>query len=315
MEKVRTENVTVVKHTGSHYWVSPLPLWKPVCCVIRGKIRTKELYTTNPIAVGDLVDYQPQTGENAEGYGVITKIHPRKNYIIRKSVNLSRQAHIIAANIDTAFLVFTLAFPETMTAFADRFLVTCEAYRVPAVIILNKIDLMGSYREETEIFKEIYRGAGYPVIETSAITGEGIEGLRELCRGKLSLISGISGTGKSSLINSLDPSLNLRTGDISDYHLQGKHTTTFYEIHPVKSGGYIIDTPGIRGFGLIEMADQELSHYFPEMLRVLDGCRFSPCTHTHEPGCAVKEALDRGEISPERYSSYLGMLQEETKYR
>jgi len=311
VEKIRNEKVTVVKHTGSHYWVSPLPLWEPVCCVIRGKIRTKELYTTNPIAVGDLVDYQPQ----AEGYGVITKIHPRKNYIIRKSVNLSRQAHIIAANIDSALLVFTLAFPETMPAFADRFLVTCEAYRVPAIIILNKSDLMGHLRGEAERFKEIYRGAGYRVIETSALTGEGLEEMRELCRGKLSLISGISGTGKSSLINCLDPSLNLRTGVISDYHLQGKHTTTFYEIHPLKSGGYIIDTPGIRGFGLIEMADEELSHYFPEMLRVLRGCRFSPCTHTHEPGCAVKEALNNGEISPERYNSYLGMLQEETKYR
>jgi ribosome biogenesis GTPase len=311
MTKKLTDTATVVKHTGSHYWVSPLPEWSPVCCVVRGVMRTKDLHTTNPIAVGDIVDYEIQE----DGTGLITQIHPRKNYIIRKSVNLSRQAHIIAANIDTALLVFTLDFPETRMAFADRFLVTCEAYRVPATIIVNKKDLNSSIRDKVARFSEIYSSAGYRIIETSAVTGEGIEELRSVCRNKLSLVSGISGTGKSSIINSLNPELRLKTREISDYHLQGKHTTTFYEIHPLQSGGYIIDTPGIRGFGLIEMQEEELGHYFPEMLKVLDKCRFSPCTHTHEPGCAVKEAIRDGSISQERYNSYLGMLEEEGKYR
>jgi ribosome biogenesis GTPase len=272
----------------------------------------KESGTTNPIAVGDIVDYQQEEG----GTGAIIKIHPRRNYIIRKSTNLSRQSHIIASNLDTAFLVVTLDFPETKTAFIDRFLVTCEAYRVPVKIILNKCDLISEeYAGYLEAFKKIYNEAGYEVVEISALTGHNVEIVRNLCKGKISLFSGQSGVGKSSLINALDSALTIKTAEISHYHLQGKHTTTFYEMHPLESGGFIIDTPGIKGFGLIEMAKEELSHYFPEMLKVTNKCKYSPCTHTHEPGCAVKDGVDAGTISPERYLSYLGMLEDEDKYR
>lgn len=303
----------MVRHTGSQYTVSDLPVWEPVVCVLRGKLRLKGATSTNPIAVGDHISYEPQE----DGTGVITAIEPRKNYIIRKSTNLSRQAHIIASNLDQVFLIVTLDFPETKLEFIDRFLVTCEAYKVPVVILLNKSDLYTKeYSGYKEFFHDIYsRSAGYTILETSGTTKHNIEIIKDMCRGKLSLFSGISGVGKSSLINSLDPSLSLKTGEISQYHKQGKHTTTFYEIHPLTSGGFIIDTPGIKGFGLLEMEKEELSHYLPEMLRVLDDCRFSPCTHTHEPGCAVKKAVENGEITPERYQSYLSMLEEEEKYR
>ncbi|MHC1690769.1 MAG: ribosome small subunit-dependent GTPase A [Bacteroidales bacterium] len=312
MEKSNFETATVVKHTGSHYLVSKLPEWNLIPCVVRGKLRMKESGTTNPIAVGDIVDYQQEEG----GTGAIIKIHPRRNYIIRKSTNLSRQSHIIASNIDTAFLVVTLDFPETKTAFIDRFLVTCEAYRVPVKIILNKCDLISEeYAGYLEAFKKIYNDAGYEVVEISALTGHNVEIVRNLCKGMISLFSGQSGVGKSSLINALDSALTIKTAEISHYHLQGKHTTTFYEMHPLESGGFIIDTPGIKGFGLIEMAKEELSHYFPEMLKVTNKCKYSPCTHTHEPGCAVKDGVDAGTISTERYLSYLGMLEDEDKYR
>jgi len=312
VEKSNFETATVVKHTGSHYLVSKLPEWNLTPCVVRGKLRMKESGTTNPIAVGDIVDYQQEEG----GTGAIIKIHPRRNYIIRKSTNLSRQSHIIASNLDTAFLVVTLDFPETKTAFIDRFLVTCEAYRVPVKIILNKCDLISEeYTGYLEAFKKIYNEAGYEVVEISALTGHNVEIVRNLCKGKISLFSGQSGVGKSSLINALDSALTIKTAEISHYHLQGKHTTTFYEMHPLESGGFIIDTPGIKGFGLIEMAKEELSHYFPEMLKVTNKCKYSPCTHTHEPGCAVKDGVDEGTISPERYLSYLGMLEDEDKYR
>lgn len=313
METKNSKRATVVRHTGSQYTVSDLPVWEPVVCVLRGKLRLKGATSTNPIAVGDHISYEPQE----DGTGVITAIEPRKNYIIRKSTNLSRQAHIIASNLDQVFLIVTLDFPETKLEFIDRFLVTCEAYKVPVVILLNKSDLYTKeYSGYKEFFHDIYsRSAGYTILETSGTTKHNIEIIKDMCRGKLSLFSGISGVGKSSLINSLDPSLSLKTGEISQYHKQGKHTTTFYEIHPLSSGGFIIDTPGIKGFGLLEMEKEELSHYLPEMLRVLDDCRFSPCTHTHEPGCAVKKAVEDGEITPERYQSYLSMLEEEEKYR
>ncbi|HBZ26625.1 MAG: ribosome small subunit-dependent GTPase A [Bacteroidetes bacterium RIFOXYA12_FULL_40_10] len=309
----KTEQATVVKHTGSHYLVSNLPEWSLITCVLRGKLRLKEGVTTNPVAVGDHVLYESE----GEGRGVITEILPRKNYIIRKSTNLSRQAHIIASNLDQVFLIVTLNFPQTKFEFIDRFLVTCEAYKVPVKIIINKIDLFTKeYDQSLEMFRHIYNeSAGYQIIEVSGLKSINIESVRSECRGKLSLFSGISGVGKSSLINSLDPMLALKTGEISDYHKQGKHTTTFYEIHPLSSGGFIIDTPGIKGFGLIEMAKEELSHYFPEMFRLLDHCRFAPCTHTHEPGCAVKAAVEDGSITEERYVSYLSMLEGEDKYR
>ena len=312
MEKTATTRATVVKHTGSHYLVSPLPEWKPVECVVRGRLRLKGSKTTNPLAVGDIINYE--SGD--EGKGMIVSIEPRKNYIIRKSTNLSRESHIIASNIDTAYLVTTLINPEVKSVFLDRFLVTCEAYRVPVKIILNKIDLIDSETAHLlNSFKNIYEKAGYEIIEVSAKSGQNINRIKEECKGRITLFSGQSGVGKSSLINSMDPYLRLKTGEISDFHLQGKHTTTFYEIHPLSSGGFIIDTPGIKGFGLVEMDKEELSHYFPEMLRLNTECRFSPCTHTHEPGCRIKEAVEEDLISEERYISYLGMLEEEEKYR
>lgn len=308
----KSNTATVVKHTGSHYLLSRLPQWDLFPAVIKGKLRLKGFNSTNPIAVGDIVEYERNEGEMA----TIKNILPRKNHIIRKSTNLSRQSHVIASNLDMVFLIVTVELPEVKLPFVDRFLVTCEAYNVPATIILNKMDIYSPQAlQMVDAFKEIYTGAGYDVIESSATTGLGLDEIRERCKGKVVLFSGQSGVGKSSLISALDPDLNLRVGEISEYHQQGKHTTTFYEMHPISSGGFVIDTPGIRGFGLVDVSQLELSGYFPEMLRVEDNCRFAPCTHTHEPGCAVKEAVENGEISVERYESYLGMLDEQTKYR
>ena len=320
---------TVVKHTGSHYLLSCLPQWDLFPAVLRGKIRLKGSSSTNPVAVGDRVMFEaelpqdtPASGADlqscitSEAPAVITSILPRKNYIIRKSTNLSRQAHVIAANLDMAFIIATIDYPEVKLPFLDRILVTCEVYNIPVTIVLNKVDLYrDSHAPMLEAFHQIYEGAGYPVMEVSALTGEGIAELREACRGRLSLFSGVSGVGKSSLIKALDPSLDPKVGEISDVHLQGKHTTTFYEMYRLESGGFIIDTPGLRGFGLVDLAKEEIALYFPEMLEASRQCRFSPCTHTHEPGCAVKEAVEQGIISYERYSSYLGMLDDEGKYR
>lgn len=306
---------TIVKHTGSHYLLSELPLWEPFPAVIRGKLRLSGVKTTNPVAVGDRVEYAFDD-ENAET-ATISRILPRKNGIIRKSTNLSRESHILAANLDRVFLIVTMILPETKLAFVDRFLLTCEAYGVHPVILINKMDLYEEdcLKEQVEWFEQIYRGAGYEIIGISARKSLGIERVRELCKDSICLFSGSSGVGKSSLLKALDPSLNPKIGEISVSHLQGKHTTTFYEMHPLSSGGFVIDTPGIRGFGLVDISAEELSTYFPEMMKVMDGCRFKPCTHTHEPHCAVKQAVEDGRISAERYSSYLGMLEEETKYR
>ena len=346
---------TVVKHTGSHYMLSQLPQWDLFPAVLRGKIRLKGSSATNPVAVGDIVAFEVDVPEgqtvgesyivahdgqkvsmdslNLENPAAITAVEPRKNYIIRKSTNLSRQSHIIASNLDRAFLVVTLDFPQVKLPFLDRLLVTCEVYNVPATIVLNKCDLYGPEPEDMRAaFHEIYEGAGYPIIEVSAHTGEGVDLLRDVVSGKVlpdgtpnseydpakpvvSLFSGVSGVGKSSLIKALDPALEPRVGEISDAHEQGRHTTTFYEMYSLATGGFIVDTPGLRGFGLVDLKKEEIALYFPEMLRVSEDCRFAPCTHTHEPGCAVKEAVENGDITYDRYSSYLGMLEEEGKYR
>ena len=302
---------TVVKNAGSHYVLSPLPEWAPFPAVLRGRVRLKGSTATNPVAVGDLVRYE-MDADKAQ----ITEILPRRNYLIRRSTNLSRQAHIIAANLDRAFLVVSLYFPEIKLPFLDRLLVTCEVYGIHPVIILSKVDL---YREaapeEVTHFHAIYEGAGYEVIDCSVVSGEGIGRLREEMRGRICLFSGESGVGKSSLIKALDPSLDPKTGQISAAHLQGKHTTSLYEMYPLASGGYVIDSPGIRGFGLVDLEKEEIAKYFPEMLKASADCRFTPCTHTHEPGCAVKAAVEEGVISPERYNSYLGMLEEDKKFR
>ena len=307
---------TVVKNAGSHYVLSALPAWELFPAVLRGKVRLERSGATNPVAVGDRVRYELDGPADEEHPAVITEILPRDNYIIRRSTNLSRQSHVIAANLDQAVIVVSLLFPEIKLPFLDRILVTCEVYKIPVLIALNKVDL---YREELPEmvagFRRIYEGAGYPVLEVSARTGEGVDALRERCQGRINLFSGESGAGKSSLIKALDPSLDPKIGKISAAHLQGKHTTSLYEMYRLASGGFVIDTPGLRGFGLVDLEKEEISKYFPEMLREMDNCRFVPCTHTHEPGCAVKAAMDAGRISPERYNSYLGMLEEDQKFR
>ena len=315
-----TGDATVVKNAGSHFMLSMLPEWKPFPAVLKGRIRLKANDSTNPVAVGDRVRFETQPEDLGEvtltNPALITEVLDRKNYVVRKSTNLSRQSHVIAANIDMAFAVVTLYFPEVKLPFLDRMLVTCEVYGVPVTILLNKVDL---YRQEApeivENFINIYTKAGYNVVETSAKTGEGIEELRKICDGKVCLFSGESGVGKSSLIKALDPTLDPKIGKISVAHLQGKHTTSLYEMYELASGGAVIDTPGLRGFGLVNLEKEEIARYFPEMLRAAEGCRFTPCTHTHEPGCAVKDAVENGEISAERYSSYLGMIEEDKKFR
>ena len=313
---MKTGMATVVKNAGSHFLLSELPAWDLFPAVLKGKLRLEAGSSTNPVAVGDRVRYECGDEISELHPALITEVLDRRNHVIRRSTNLSRRNHVIAANLDQALLVTTLYFPEIKLPFLDRQLVTCEVYGIPAVIVLNKIDLYGTEAaDEVEAFCRIYRGAGYRVLVTSARTLEGVDELRELCRGRLSLLSGESGGGKSSLVKAVDPSLDPKTARISDVHLQGRHTTSLYEMYPLGCGGYMIDSPGLRGFGLVGLEKEEIAKYFPEMLRVAEGCRFIPCTHTHEPDCAVKKAVEDGTISAERYNSYLGMLEEDKKFR
>ena len=297
---------TVVRATGS--WYDVLHDGAMLRCRIRGKLRLKGVRSTNPVVVGDEAMCEADGGDC-----VIVDIVPRRNYVIRRASNLSKESHIIAANVDQALLMVTLRSPETPKEFADRFLVTCEAYKVPAAILLSKIDLQDA--EAVAEFRAVYEGAGYRVLEVSAKEGRGVEEVRELLAGRTTLVSGNSGVGKSTLIQTIDPSLDIRTGEISDSHHKGRHTTTFSTMYPLAEGGAVIDTPGIKGFGLLDIDDAELWHYFPEMMRVAPGCRFYNCTHTHEPGCAVVEAVKAGEIAWSRYESYLKILDDDEKYR
>lgn len=311
-----TGEATVVKNTGSHFLLSRLPEWELFPAVLRGKVRLEGSDSTNPVAIGDRVLYETEAEPTETSPALIREVLPRRNHLIRKSVNLSKRSQVIAANLDRAVIVTSLLFPELKWPFLDRILVSCGVYGIPAVIALNKVDLYRDVVPElVDSFIKIYESAGYRVIQTSSVSGEGIEELKDACRDRLNLFSGESGVGKSSLIKALDPSLNPKIGSISGAHLQGRHTTSLSETYRLSSGGYIIDTPGIRGFGLVNLEKEEIYKYFPEMLRCSDNCRFVPCTHTHEPGCAVKQAVDEGSISEERYNSYLGMLEENGKFR
>lgn len=303
----------VLKSTGSWYTVfgDNGSIYR---CKIRGKLRLSSSRTTNPVTVGDIVSIEVEDDNETAN---ILKVEQRKNYIIRRSTNLSREAHIIAANIDFAILVVTIDFPETSTVFIDRYLATAEAYQIQAVIVFNKIDLYseGAYNEKLNYYKAIYTPL-YPCFSVSAKTGEGIREFQDLLKKKISLISGNSGVGKTTLINQIEPSLKLRTADISHYHLKGKHTTTFSEMFPLSSGGFIIDTPGVKGFGLVDMDKKEMFHFFPEIFKVAAKCQYKNCTHEHEPGCAVKDAVEKNIVNPSRYYSYLSILNEnEKKYR
>lgn len=303
----RKFTATVVRATGS--WYDVLHDGETVRCRIRGRLRLKGVRSTNPVVVGDEVACEADEG----GDYVIADILPRRNYVIRRASNLSKESHIIAANVDQALLMASLRLPETPTEFVDRFLVTCEAYKVPVTILLSKLDLQDA--EAVAEFRAVYEGAGYRVLEVSVREGRGVEEVRELLAGRTTLVSGNSGVGKSTLIQAIDPSLDIRTGEISESHHKGRHTTTFSTMYPLAGGGAVIDTPGIKGFGLIDIDEAELWHYFPEMMRVAPACRFYNCTHTHEPGCAVTEAVKAGEIAWPRYESYLKIRDEDEKYR
>lgn len=303
----------VIKSTGSWYNVKS-DEEAPVSCKIKGKFRLDELKSTNPVAVGDRVVYSfdPSTGT-----GVIEQIKERRNYIVRRASNLSRQTQILAANIDQAIIVATINYPVTTPVFIDRLLATTEAYDIPATIIFNKVDRYDHFfKDQLEEYKEIYEKIGYRVLTTSAKHDEDLGFVKELLKDKVSLLAGHSGVGKSTLVNRVEPSLNLKTGRISERHHTGRHTTTFAEMHPLGFGGYIIDTPGIRGFGLFNIEKEELAHYFKEIFKVASNCRYYNCTHLHEPGCAVKEAVEKGDVASLRYNSYVSIyLNRDEKYR
>jgi ribosome biogenesis GTPase len=303
----------VVKNTGSWYTVLTDD-GQLIESKVKGNFRLKGIRSTNPVAVGDRVELVA----NAEGTAFITAIEDRRNYIIRRSQNLSKQSHIIAANVDQAFLVVTVDFPQTSTTFIDRFLASAEAYRVPVVLVFNKTDLLDAdLLRYQQMMMVLYENIGYHCVAISAETGEGIEALRPLLQQKITLLSGNSGVGKSTLINRLVPDANLRTAEISDAHNTGQHTTTFSEMISLPDGGWLIDTPGIKGFGTFDMEPEELTSYFPEIFRFSRDYRFSNCTHTHEPGCAVLQALEDHYIAQSRYQSYLSMMEDKdgSKYR
>lgn len=303
----------VIKNTGSWYTVRTDD-GRDVESKVKGNFRLKEIRSTNPVSVGDRVDIDI----NNEGTAFITRIEDRKNYIIRRASNLSKQSHIIAANLDQAMLIVTVNYPITTTVFIDRFLATAEAYSVPVKLVFNKIDrYKGEDKEYLDALINLYTTIGYPCSTLCAKTEEGLDALKAELKDKITLLSGHSGVGKSTIINKLVPGVNLRTGDISEYHNKGMHTTTFSEMIPLPEGGYLIDTPGIKGFGTIEMETAEISHYFPEIFKFSEDCRFNNCSHRHEPGCAVSQALEDHYISESRYKSYLSILEdkEESKYR
>ncbi|MXV17982.1 ribosome small subunit-dependent GTPase A [Hufsiella ginkgonis] len=294
----------VTKSTGSWYQVLTRNGGR-FDCRIKGKFRIKGITTTNPVAVGDEVDFELEPGQQT---GVITRLHDRKNYIIRKSINLSKQGQIIASNLDQAFLVVTLASPRTSLGFIDRFLVTAEAYGIPASLVFNKLDLFSD--EGLEILQEyqfIYEHIGYSCFSVSALEGTNVDQVQDALKDKVTLFSGHSGVGKSSLINQLMPGLALRTTEISEWHDKGMHTTTFAEMYELPAGGFLIDTPGIRELGIVDISPQELGHFFPEMRNRMSGCRFHNCRHINEPGCAILQSVESGEITLSRYESYLSI--------
>jgi ribosome biogenesis GTPase len=303
----------VVKSTGSWYQVKTQD-GNYVQCRIKGKFRLEGIKHTNPIAVGDQVDYEIETN-NEQHTGVINKIHDRKNYIIRKSSNLSKQTHIIASNIDQALLVASLVQPQTSLGFIDRFIMTAEAYHIPTILIFNKADLYeGPLADILDETMSMYRKIGYQCLETSVVNGKNTEQLKLMLKDKTTLVAGHSGVGKSSLLNSISPGLNLKTGDISNFSQKGTHTTTFAEMFELSFGGNIIDTPGIKEFGIVDFNESEISHYFKEMRPYITKCRFNNCKHLNEPGCAVKEAVGNGEIAQERFESYINILTKKDYY-
>ena len=305
------ETGLVIKSTGSWFTVRKQD-GLVINCKIKGSFRTRGIRNTNPVAVGDHVNLIID-GD----YGVIREIYPRKNYIIRKSPNLSKETQIIAANIDQALLVITLIFPKLSTEFIDRFLVTAEAYRIPSILIFNKTDLYDEQKmKELQMIKSVYEGVGYKTIKISAVERTNLEKIKELMKDKISLIAGQSGVGKSTILNAIDPNLNLRTENISKSHKTGKHTTTYAEMHFLGFGGSVIDTPGIKGFGLVDFEKEEIYHFFPEIFKVSKDCEYNNCSHTHEINCAVKNSLEKGLISETRYRNYLRILEDKgKKYR
>lgn len=303
------EKGLVIKSTGSWYRVlaDDDTLWE---CKIKGKMRIKGIKSTNPVAVGDLVFFNIE--DEDKKIGIISDIEERKNYIVRKSINLSKRTHILAANIDHVYLLVTLVAPETHTGFIDRFLVTTEAYRIPVTLLFNKVDLLDdSGLQYLEDFKSVYENIGYRCVNISATDPSSVQFLKDEIKGSKVMFGGHSGVGKSTLVNALEPNLNLKTKQISDSHLQGQHTTTFAEMFPLKDGGFIIDTPGIKAFGLIDFDKKELSHYFPEMREIINNCKFNNCQHINEPNCAVKAAVENGTINESRYYNYLMMYNDD----